>query len=308
LKWLQQNNAEEDRRTGYVPTERDRRERADVSAKSLYCVIPPAQHKIFQDHSTFVQSFFPFASVVVQQPQTTDKSKVAVQTPTATVLDCPKCPVCPTCPVAAAPAPAPLPAPVPLASGTVRSERRIISFGLYGSNPKYVHGAFRNAELTPSVFPGWTMRVYHDDSVPQSARDTLTGLGCELVHMPREAGSIAGMFWRFLVADDTSVDRYIVRDSDSRLHEREARAVDAWIASGKCYHILRDHPSHSQATVSGGLWGGCRDPTLHIAEKMKTHNNKDQYVEDMHFLGGKVYPHMLKVGVIGKGRGARWSC
>ena len=29
-------------------------------------------------------------------------------------------------------------------------------------------------------------------------------------------GAIAGMFWRFLVADDPSVDRYIVRDTDSR--------------------------------------------------------------------------------------------
>jgi hypothetical protein len=33
------------------------------------------------------------------------------------------------------------------------------------------------------------------------------------------------MFWRFLVADDPTVDRYIVRDSDSRLNAREALYV-----------------------------------------------------------------------------------
>jgi hypothetical protein len=44
-------------------------------------------------------------------------------------------------------------------------------------------------------------------------------------------GGIAGMFWRFLVAEDDAVDRYIVRDSDSRLNAREAAAVAEWMAS-----------------------------------------------------------------------------
>ncbi len=41
-------------------------------------------------------------------------------------------------------------------------------------------------------------------------------------------GGIAGMFWRFLVADDPQVDRFIVRDSDSRLNARDAYAVAEW--------------------------------------------------------------------------------
>ena len=36
-------------------------------------------------------------------------------------------------------------------------------------------------------------------------------------------GGIGGMFWRFLVASDPAVDRYIIRDSDSRLNPRERR-------------------------------------------------------------------------------------
>ena len=39
-------------------------------------------------------------------------------------------------------------------------------------------------------------------------------------------GGIAGMFWRFLVADDPTVDRFIIRDSDSRLNARERFAVE----------------------------------------------------------------------------------
>jgi len=171
-------------------------------------------------------------------------------------------------------------------------EKRVISFGLYGANDKYIIGAYRNAELTPSVFPGWVMRVYHDNSVPQASLDKLSSMGVELVKMKGGEGAIAGMFWRFLVADDISVDRYIIRDTDSRLNEREARAVDAWIESGKAYHVLRDHPSHSAAAISGGLWGGTRDAEMKMAQRMASHPKHD-YIQDMSFLASSVYPFIL---------------
>ena len=55
--------------------------------------------------------------------------------------------------------------------------------------------------------------------------------GPPLLHDTMLRGAIAGMFWRFLVADDPSVDRFIVRDSDSRLNARDAFAVVDWIRS-----------------------------------------------------------------------------
>lgn len=60
-------------------------------------------------------------------------------------------------------------------------------------------------------------------------------------------GGIAGMYWRFLVATDEDVDiymircvfrvhiaarsyvRYVVRDCDARLNEREKNSVDEWL-------------------------------------------------------------------------------
>jgi hypothetical protein len=97
-------------------------------------------------------------------------------------------------------------------------EKRVISFGLYGSDPKYISGALRNVQLAATYFPGWVCRFYHDASVPPHALHELEKLGAELVDMAEGGitGGIAGMFWRFLVADDPSVDRFIVRDSDSR--------------------------------------------------------------------------------------------
>ena len=68
----------------------------------------------------------------------------------------------------------------------VRGEKRVISFGLYGANPKYVSGAMRNAELQPTLFPGWVCRFYVDDSVPESAIRQLHSLGAETVRLLSE--------------------------------------------------------------------------------------------------------------------------
>lgn len=66
-------------------------------------------------------------------------------------------------------------------SPPARKEKWVISFGLYGAHPKYVGGAMRNAELQPTMFPGWVCRFYVDDSVPASAIHQLHALGAETV-------------------------------------------------------------------------------------------------------------------------------
>jgi hypothetical protein len=101
------------------------------------------------------------------------------------------------------------------------NENRIISFGLYGSKPKYNQGAIKNAELTKIYFPGWKCRFYVTSDVANSTIDRLKELGSEIEYIPSGMGYTSGMFWRFLVADDPKVDRYIIRDVDSRLNARD---------------------------------------------------------------------------------------
>jgi hypothetical protein len=57
--------------------------------------------------------------------------------------------------------------------------------------------------------------------VPKDIIDKITALGGEVVTIPSGMGYISGMFWRFMVAVDDSVDRYIIRDADSRLNARD---------------------------------------------------------------------------------------
>ena len=101
------------------------------------------------------------------------------------------------------------------------SEKRVISFGLYGSKEKYTGGAIRNAKMASVYFPGWVCRFYCTSDVPAAVIDRLKELGAEIEAIPSGKGYASGMFWRFFVASDPSVDRYIVRDVDSRLNARD---------------------------------------------------------------------------------------
>ena len=131
---------------------------------------------------------------------------------------------------------------------------KIISFSLWGDNPKYTVGAIRNAELAKQIYPDWICRFYLGQSVPDKIVWLLEAMqNVELVHKPVD-GDWTGMFWRFEPASEEDVEVMISRDTDSRLNMREKAAVEEWLKSDKRFHIMRDHPFH-KFPVLGGMWG-----------------------------------------------------
>lgn len=176
---------------------------------------------------------------------------------------------------------------------TKKRERRVIAMALYGSDPKYVEGCLENARLVEAYFPSWTLRVYADvSSVPPHKLKELEALNVEIHRDDWSAqGTSWGMFRRFFVADDTNVDRFIVRDSDSRLNPRDAFAVADWVDSAYAVHTLRDHPNH-QRLLNGGMWGATRHSN--IAGKIETlarqYWDHDAYGADLEFLAADVAP------------------
>lgn len=128
---------------------------------------------------------------------------------------------------------------------------KLISFSLYGKDPKYVNGMWENIELQPEVYPDWQIIIYHDQSVPQEYLSKFTQNGAILRDM-----SDSGLFaadWRFLAYDE-DCERFIVRDSDSRISHREAAIVKEWEEDDTVLHIIRDHPHHGYP-IMGGMWG-----------------------------------------------------
>lgn len=149
------------------------------------------------------------------------------------------------------------PTPVTRAFDASKPERNVISFSLFGDNPRYLNGARNNAIVCRYLYPGWTARFYVDDSVPESFVHTLLGEGAQIRKAPKLPAATYGLFWRFLVEDDPNVDFYLIRDADSVVNIRERAAVEDWLKSGRPYHVMRDYPSHCELILAG-MWGAHR--------------------------------------------------
>jgi hypothetical protein len=174
-------------------------------------------------------------------------------------------------------------------------ERNVISFSLWGAKERYLSGALRNATLAADIYPAWTCRFYVDNSVPNGTLDALRDAGADLVVMPPPTRSFDGLFWRFFVADDVTVERYLIRDADSVINTQERVAVDAWIASGRHFHVMRDWWTHTEPILAG-MWGGVSNslppfrPMINnfIADSMK--RSMVGRIIDQVFLRTNVWP------------------
>ena len=165
--------------------------------------------------------------------------------------------------------------------------KKIISFSLWGENPKYTIGAIKNAELAKLIYPDWTCRFYCGKSVPNNIIDELKKFNnVEVIEMG-ENGDWTGMFWRFFACEDSDV--MLSRDTDSRLSLREKMAVDEWLNSDKDFHIMRDHPAHS-APIMGGMWGARGNILKDIKKMIDEYQKGDFWQVDQNFLRQKIYP------------------
>ena len=181
--------------------------------------------------------------------------------------------------------------------------KKIIAMSLYGDDPRYVWGAIRNMQLAPVFFPAWTVRIYVEKPRPDGSQkfpkvpariiNKLKSLGAQIAYVDFEKTKVPPMMWRFLVADDLAVSYFIVRDSDSRLSDRDATVVGEWLKSGSLFHCIRDHPSHANYAVSGGMWGAKPKELLKIFGKsfeLLMKGFQGDYLQDMSFLGNIVWP------------------
>ena len=172
--------------------------------------------------------------------------------------------------------------------------KNIISYSLWGDDPKYTMGAIHNSNLIEKIFPGWIMRVYHNDTVPKNILKQLrNNKFVELIHVHENKFSWGGLYWRFYVQDDKSVDRYIIRDLDCRLNRSDKACIDEWISSGKSFHLARCVAVHD-IEILGGLWGAIRsDLNINIIQEIQKFHNQIQPNHrgpDQQFLKHIIWP------------------
>lgn len=164
-----------------------------------------------------------------------------------------------------------IPAHAPLPFDPTQPSRNVIAYSLYGANPRYGEPAVMNARIAAELFPGWTCRFYLDNTVPAHVAARLRAASAQVVVVDEATRrTMPGTMWRFLVLDDPTVDRFMVRDADSLLSEREVPAIAAWIASGRWFHHMRDYFTHTELLLAG-LWAGCRGALPPIAPLIESY-------------------------------------
>lgn len=166
---------------------------------------------------------------------------------------------------------------------------KIISYCLWGENPKYTIGAIRNAQLAQKYFPDWKCWFYCADCVPKNITKQLSSMDNVLLKPVEESGGWKFTINRFLPFSE-NVERVISRDTDSRFSEREVSAINEWIKSDKDAHIMRDHPYHGGFPMLAGMIGIKGGVIKNMKALLSLYKNKEQYHYDQIFLANFIYP------------------
>ena len=167
----------------------------------------------------------------------------------------------------------------------------VIAFSLWGANPRYLRGALRNALLVADLYPGWVMRLYCDATVPEPFLAALRTLQVDVRLQPPGQSLRQRLCWRFAVANDPLVGRFLVRDCDSVFSLRECAAVDEWRASGRWFHVIRDWWTHTDLMLAG-LWGGVAGGLPDLGALLATYQSGRAETPniDQWFLRDRVWP------------------
>ncbi|XP_064090524.1 uncharacterized protein LOC135204299 isoform X1 [Macrobrachium nipponense] len=158
--------------------------------------------------------------------------------------------------------------------------QNVISYSAFGDFPnEYFNGMVEIMPQLPKAYPGWYTRFYHRMNMQNPIhRNWLCSLACKYPFLDlcdaeklpvfgNVTGSV-GQVWRFTPMGDDFVDRFMIRDSDSAIIQREVDAVHDWIAEGTCFHAMRDHPLH-KTPILAGMWGGCNTWKTDVIEVTK---------------------------------------
>ena len=160
--------------------------------------------------------------------------------------------------------------------------KKIISFSLWGNNPKYTIGAIKNTQLAPIVYPDWVCKFYISNDVPREIIKSLEQTS-DIIQV-NNIGNWKLAVERFKAIDD-DIECAIFRDTDSRLNLREKAAVDEWLKSDKTMHIMKDHPYHRGFPILAGMWGLKKIGfDLNMTSMLNVYTNQEQYHYDQIFL------------------------
>ena len=172
---------------------------------------------------------------------------------------------------------------------------KVISFGLWGNNPRYIDGVEANIVFARQFYPDWKLWFFCDQTVPTETVNLISSQpDCRVVLGDSNKERQHRLFWRFWAAEYPEVDVMIIRDTDSRIGQREQLAVMDWLSKGTSFHIMRDNPAHG-VPICGGMWGCRTDKLRNIRTLINQYYNEGRHNTvvcgvDQDFLRHTVWP------------------
>ena len=147
----------------------------------------------------------------------------------------------------------------------------------------------QNAWLMPRIYPDWECHCFYGFEVPLDTLERLIKLNVKL--HPMCLGWAQRMFYRLLIHDVPGVERYLIRDADSRISMRERRCVDQWIESEKILHTIHDHPYHIRP-IQGGMFGVWRAQSgmTNMRGAIGPYPSRDEWGLDEQWLQDVMWP------------------
>lgn len=181
--------------------------------------------------------------------------------------------------------------------------KKCIGYSFWGDKTSpYFSGIYINLKSAALLYPDWDVCLFTPSGclTPEEIKNFRNinprFTPFELDFYP----GWTGMFWRMLPIFISSYTHLCVRDLDSLLSKREADAVNEWLESNHCLHIMRDHPAHT-APIMGGMFGVKCDskarkvfrPIKNILLNSLIRADQSYWQVDQLFLGQHVYPRYI---------------
>ncbi|CAF0898841.1 unnamed protein product [Adineta steineri] len=184
--------------------------------------------------------------------------------------------------------------------------QRIISVSLFGPKENKMFQFNRSLNFLNELIndmnkvysDGFTLRVYHDNTI--NTTDIVCPIECQNPNVDfcnmNSKLFIPPKIWRFIPAGDPLVDIMMSRDLDSALTQRERSAVNAWLASNKSFHAMRDHPMHG-VPMLGGMWGFRPSLNANLSRIIYNKIHREDLIKnyggrnDQTFLANEIWPH-----------------
>jgi len=182
---------------------------------------------------------------------------------------------------------------------------KIVSYCLYGSDPKYHEGLIRTIPSVEQKLPGYKIilwvpqgfqfMAHHMDKINRYKESGLLSI----MHPDIKCTGQYLMFYRFTPASMPDVSVMYCKDLDSPILERELEAMREFESSDKMFLIIRDHPSHRMRII-GGMWGAKYGAISDMKMLIKRFllNYPEQYGTDETFLQEHIYPRIIDKAMI----------